>query len=70
MNTNCLANFKCPQCGSEDPFRVEAYTMIVLEDSGVEDYGPFEWGDDCYASCVSCGHEGIVRDFTAKEYKA
>jgi hypothetical protein len=38
-NKNCLEGIRCPQCGYEDAFRIEAQIRVYVTDDGTEDEG-------------------------------
>ena len=58
MNTNCLLDCKCPQCGQVDTFKVEAKTLVTLIDSGTDEYGDMIYDAESYACCPVCDWEG------------
>jgi hypothetical protein len=62
-NTNCLEGMLCPECGSEEPFRIAMSSLFEIYDDGTEAYGDTEWDDDSYCQCVECGFDGIVARF-------
>lgn len=64
-NTNCLEGIQCPQCGSEDRFRIAATSIFTVTDDGTEDHGDVEWDDDSHAECAACRHRGTLKDFRA-----
>jgi len=65
-NTNCLAGFKCPECGFEDCFRIEITTMIDVYDDGTEGFVTnTEWDRNSTCICVNCDKIGKVSDFYA-----
>jgi hypothetical protein len=65
MNVNYLEGMRCPECGSYEPFIIEASVLVKAWDDGTEDsyFGDTEWGDASYCKCDECGHEGIAADF-------
>ncbi len=63
-NTNCLKGFRCPKCGSEGPFKIEATCLVLVHDDGIEDGEGYEWDDSAWCACRECEHDGTVRDFT------
>jgi hypothetical protein len=68
-NTNCLEGMKCPKCGQEDAFKIEASCLFIVTDDGTEDAGNgHEWGDANYCECTECAHYGTVADFTVEEW--
>lgn len=68
MNTNVLAGIKCPQCGSEEQFRIEAKAMFDVTDDGTEQLnGAVEWDDGNYCECYVCSHYGTVKDFKSTD---
>lgn len=62
-NTNCLADMRCPRCGSEGPFDISAGALFTVADSGVEAYYGVEWNNDASCYCRQCQHDSIVNDF-------
>jgi hypothetical protein len=68
-NTNCLKGVKCPKCGQEDTFKIEASCLFTVTDDGTEDEGNgHEWDDTNYCECFDCGYHGTVADFTIEEW--
>jgi len=68
MNDNCLRGWKCPECGSEGPFKiysVEITADVIMSDEGTveESVRNTDWGDYNPTECMVCGHEGNVLDF-------
>ncbi len=63
-NSNCLAGIRCPECGAEDRFRIEASSIFEFDDEGSGDHEDVEWGDGSYIQCQECQHEGTVKEFT------
>lgn len=67
MNENCLVGWKCPKCGSEGPFYIDAvlHASILINDDGTmeEDVTATDWDDDSRAQCYKCDLEGVVSDF-------
>jgi len=65
-NTNCLEGFRCPKCGSLEPFYIETNIVVKVYDSGTEEQeGDTEWDDDSYCRCGTCDFAGDVEDFKA-----
>jgi hypothetical protein len=64
-NTNCLIGFRCPHCGSFEPFSIEVTTMLTVHDNGGGDTETLEWDDDSRCICIECGLAGTVATFTA-----
>ena len=64
-NTNCLQGFRCPKCGSIEPFYIDVVTSVRMWDDGSDlGYGAdLEWEDDSYCMCGECSHDGKVKDF-------
>jgi hypothetical protein len=51
-NTNCLEGVRCPKCGHEDDFHIEAMVRLHVIDSGTEDLGGGHfWDDDSDRMC-------------------
>jgi hypothetical protein len=70
-NTNCLEGMKCPQCKSEEPFRIHCTVIVLMEDYGsMEDLSGSEWDRDSLCECESCDYAGTVEDFTIDKTEA
>jgi len=64
-NTNCLEGIRCPKCGHEDSFRVEATVLVLVKDQGVtDDLSESQFDADHYCECDNCHHSGTIKDFT------
>jgi hypothetical protein len=65
-NKNCLAGIKCPQCGSEAPFYIDARVLAYVTDDGAEAAGnaSIDWDLDSHTECMECGAEGPLSTFT------
>ena len=67
-NTNCLEGVRCPQCGQEDRFLINAMVSVMVADEGTEDQGgDYEWSPDSPCCCASCDFAGKLADFTIEE---
>jgi len=67
-NTNCLEGMSCPDCGSEEPFRIQAEVTVKMYDSGSDNVdGDITWSGDNTCTCVECGYLGPVVDFRDNE---
>jgi hypothetical protein len=63
-NKNCLQGIRCPQCGYEDAFRIEARIMVYVTDDGTEDEGGhYGWDEESFCGCAECDHAGTIKDF-------
>lgn len=64
-NKNCLEGFKCPKCGSEKQFLIEALATFDVTDDGAVHTGEGEirWDDRNYCECRGCSFNGTVKDF-------
>ncbi len=66
-NTNCLEGFRCPKCGSLEPFFIEAKVVVKVYDSGTEEQeGDTEWDNASYCRCGNCDIIGDVADFRSE----
>ena len=63
QNRECLEGFRCPKCGSYEPFEIEVKTTVRVYDHGRGDMESAEWDDDSPCACCECGHRGVVGDF-------
>ena len=63
-NTNCLAGFQCPECGSYGPFTVAVHGYMTLHDSGAWDVENPSYEDDDACFCEGCDFHGQLADFT------
>jgi hypothetical protein len=65
-NTNCLEGVRCPKCGHEDDFHIEAIVRLQVIDSGTEDLGGDHFWDDesdCMCGNWDCDQQGPLREF-------
>jgi hypothetical protein len=62
-NTNCLADIKCPKCGNDGSFRIEAVIVCHVTDDGSEPTGDHHWDKDSFCHCPECDFDGKVSDF-------
>ena len=62
-NSNCLADFKCPECGHESCFDIEGKTIFTFTDDGEDRHSDIEWEDHSYCRCGQCGLESTVSYF-------
>lgn len=72
MNTNYLIGMKCPECGSEGPFRIDATITVTIHDDGREEnFSETTWKNDSWCCCEAwdCGFVGVVADFKEQETK-
>lgn len=64
-NDNCLAGIRCPQCGNEDRFFIDAHVMCEVTDDGAEACGDTEWHGDSFCRCPVCDRHGPLKGFEA-----
>jgi hypothetical protein len=70
-NVNILEGMRCPQCGSEGPFRIRAEVLVLIDDDGtLDDLSGSDWEDDSLCECDACDHSGTVKDYAIKEKEA
>lgn len=68
-NTNCLAEFQCPECGSFGPFDLDVTirTTVTMTDMGTDyEGGDTEWDGKSPCRCCECDHEGTAKQFTSR----
>jgi hypothetical protein len=64
-NTNFLIGIRCPKCGHEDSFKVEATVLVLVKNQGVtDDLSESQFDADHYCECNNCYDSGTIRDFT------
>ena len=66
-NTNCLEGIRCPQCGNEEEFRIEALVVCKVTDDGAEATGEFDWHDKSWCLCPKCEKEGDLEEFQVED---
>ena len=68
-NTNYLINMRCPNCGSEGPFRIRAEATFLVYDDGTDEYEWVDWDEDSWCMCqnTDCEFGEIVREFMTEE---
>jgi hypothetical protein len=70
-NENCLEGIRCPQCGYEDAFRIEAQITVYVTDDGTEDEGGhYAWDGESPCHCAECDHAGTIKDFRIENESA
>jgi hypothetical protein len=64
-NTNCLEGIKCPRCGNEDAFYIDAIVLAYVTDGGAQpaNNSNFNWDRDSFARCPECDYAGDLWDF-------
>ncbi len=65
-NDNCLEGMRCPQCGSDEPFRIAVTQTVLMYDAGSEDDamgGDMDWDESSSCECQACHHAGTVAHF-------
>jgi hypothetical protein len=69
-NVNCLEGMRCPNCGSEGPFRIRAEASFTVTDDGTcEEYDNVEWYDTSSCACLECKFQENVEDFKALDIR-
>lgn len=66
VNTNCLEGMRCPSCGQNNCFMVDAiwHGQVHVYEDGTDEMsgGHTEWKDEFPAACVECPWTGKVED--------
>jgi len=66
INSNCLRDIACPDCGNRHHFFVVASSVFEMHDDGASEFGDLEYGPLSPASCPQCGHSGSLSMFTVR----
>jgi hypothetical protein len=70
-NNNCLEGIRCPNCGHEDGFRIDAQITVYVTDDGTEDEGGhYAWDGESPCRCAECNHAGRIKDFRIENQSA
>jgi len=69
-NQNCLQGIKCPKCGNEDRFKIQASIACHVTDEGSEPDGDHEWDETSHTICPVCEFENSLAAFTKAEKAA
>lgn len=72
-NNNCLNGMQCPNCQSEEPFRIMIRQLALVYDEGTEDdemAEGAEWDSRSYCECGECHHHGTVADFRTDQVES
>ena len=66
-NTNCLKGIKCPDCGNEGRFLIDAMILADVTDDGADysDGCEMSWDDASMTRCPDCERDGPLSDFRA-----
>jgi hypothetical protein len=68
-NVNCLEGMRCPNCGSEGPFRIRAEVSVTVTDDGTDDYDNVDWYNTSSCACLACQFQENVEDFKALDIR-
>lgn len=64
-NKNCLEGVRCPKCGQEDRFHINAEITVSVTDDGTEDMdGNYGWSENSACFCPDCEFNEILSFFT------
>ena len=66
-NTNLLKGMRCPDCGSEGPFRFAVEAIALIHDDGVIEYELFRRFNPFWCVCRDCHFGGHARKFLTAE---
>lgn len=64
-NMGCLQGIKCPKCGHEDGFGIDATSTFSVSDDGTDDHHDVEWNGTSWVTCDKCQHGGELWEFQA-----
>jgi hypothetical protein len=64
LNNNCLEGVKCPKCGNEERFRIQALIVCNVTDEGSEPTGDHEWDQTSHTLCPVCEFEDNLSAFS------
>ncbi len=66
-----MSEYKCPECGQTELFRIQLSTTIEVNGNGEEisDSEPAGYDEDSWMKCSDCDHEGIAAEFEIKDQK-
>lgn len=64
VNSRRLRGLLCPSCSARQPFRIAGRATFTMYDECPDGYDAVEWDMESACSCVGCGHEATVREFT------
>ena len=64
-NTNLLKNTRCPNCGSEGPFRIAIEATALVHDDGTDEVEWVSWHPESWCQCQGgdCDYEGTAAEF-------
>jgi hypothetical protein len=63
-NENCLEGIKCPDCGQDQEFRIQANAVFVVTDSGTDSCSDVSWDEQSHILCSECERSGTVGEFS------
>ena len=64
VNTNCLKDIRCPECGYEDNFKITATSTFDMFDDGSDSHGDVEFGESAPCECGECQFAATVKEFS------
>ncbi len=66
-NTNLLKGMRCPDCGSEGPFRFAVEAIALIHDDGVIEYEMVCRKNTSWCVCRDCHFGGHISKFLTAE---
>lgn len=61
--TTCLATMKCPKCGHNADFNIEATCLATVVNDSVDSAIAYNWDDHNSCRCGGCQYQALVGDF-------
>ena len=62
-NTRFLEGIRCPECGQDERFHIEALITCFVTDNEIDSGDDTDWNDENYCCCVECLCDGPVKSF-------
>ena len=67
-NDNCLAGYRCPKCGSQEPFLMDTTCIMKWFDNGTDADGKYDQhleiaGPGGNTTCCECDHQDTTYSF-------
>jgi hypothetical protein len=62
-NENYLEGIKCPNCGQEECFDINALITCRVTDEGSNPVGDHYWDQTSFTYCPACDYQGALKHF-------
>jgi hypothetical protein len=61
---------RCPECGQEDKFQIDATVTLTVVGDDVSSEPDNTWESSSFTVCLGCDHEGTAAEFSEDNQEA